>query len=246
VKQVEVEDAAGKPLKITLLSDWDLVFCLPYTVLTFLGVLAYRLVMAIVPIDPVFFFFKKSGISLSACLVLLPCFIAAASWVTTAAGAFSRADFGSALIVFLLAITLLVKLIVESLYLQDPHGRLAAMSEPSPRERAAFARIKQEAAALADQCVRHRYDKAFLYLGWLRTLLLLPAFICELALPWSWLRCALLLYVFLFCVLTDFEMVEHVSSHSAHGRMLVVGKAPWWARTAEVLRRYLVWPLFST
>jgi hypothetical protein len=27
--------------------------------------------------------------------------------------------------------------------------------------------------------------------------------------------------------------------------MLVVGKAPWWARTAEVLRRYLVWPLFG-
>jgi hypothetical protein len=44
MRWVEVEGAAGKPLKIILLSDGDLIFCGPFTLLSFLFQLAFRIV----------------------------------------------------------------------------------------------------------------------------------------------------------------------------------------------------------
>jgi len=49
----------------------------------------------------------------------------------------------------------------------------------------------------------------------------------------------------IFFAFNDFEHVEHLSSHSAHGRILIARNAPWWAAVAEFLRRYFVWPLFG-
>lgn len=246
MRWVEVEDAAGRPLKITLLSDWDLIFCVPFALLSFLFRSAFRISFA--PVDAAvglsYQIFTKAGLSLTGCLVSLPCLIAAASWVTAVTGPFSVASLISGAIVFLLAGTVFAKINGQFIHLEDPHGRIPPSPPVSRSDVATFDRIRREAASLPDACVRHRYDKGFLYCAWLRALLFLPAFVCELFLPTSWLRYALLLFVVVFA-LNDFERIEHVSSHSSHGRMLIAGNAPWWASVAESLRRNLVWPLFG-
>ena len=246
MRWVEVEDAVGRPLKITLLSDWDLIFCGPFTLLTFLFRWAFRISFALVNVAMLRTnqFLTKVGVSLTGRLVLLPCLIAAASRVTTVTGPFSGASLISGAIVFLLARTALLKINSQFMHLEDPHGRIPPRPPVSRSDVVTFDRIRREAAGLPDACVRHRYDKGYLYCAWVRALLFLPAFVCELFLPTSWLRYALLLFVVSFSF-SDFERIEHVSSHSAHGKMLIAGNAPWWASVAESLRRYLVWPLFG-
>jgi hypothetical protein len=242
MKWVRITDAAGKPLKITLLTDWDLLYCIPYMLLSFL----YRITRMIVylifrlMVAPTFALFTRSNASLTWAIVLFPCLIAAASAVTAVAGAFSIADFASALVLFLFGSTLFAKVVTHLFHLEDarfpPAGRL------SSREAATVTRMRVEAARLPDSCVRNTLDKSILYIGFLRTMLVFPALVCVVFLSASWLNYALNAYIALL-IFNDFEGIEHVSAHSTNGKLLIAQNAPWWARLVELLRRYIVWPL---
>lgn len=244
MKRVTVADAAGKPLKVALLTDWDLLYCIPYAVLAFL----YRATLVVVNLlvgavtAPLSVLFRKANLSLGWAIVLFPCFIAAASAVTAAAGSFSIPDLVSALVLFLYGATISSKVISHYFHLED--ARFPAAGKLSRREAATVARMREEAARLPDSCVRNAFDKSILYIGCLRTLLMLPALICAVLLPPSWLNYALIAYIVLH-VFNNFEAIEHVGSHSVNGQLLISQHAPWWTRAVEFLRRYVVWPLFG-
>jgi hypothetical protein len=247
MKRVIVPDAAGKSLKIALLTDWDLLYCLPYTLLSFVYVTARRVAFAVVskPVMLTGYLLTKLNVSFAAALVAFPLVIAGASWVTTVSGPFSAADLACALLVFMLGGALLAKVFIHHDHIQETFRQRTQPGAPvSSREAAALKRIKAEAAALPDSSVRNRLDKAILYAGFLKTLLVFPSFVCVIFLPASYLHFALLAYVASF-MFNDFEWIEHVSSHAAHGHLLKPAHAPWWARLAEMLRRYVVWPLFG-
>jgi hypothetical protein len=244
MRRVTVTDAAGRPLKITLLTDWDLLFCVPYSVVSFLyRIMRIGLYLVVqIPISAVMVTLTKCNVSLIWSIICFPILIAGASAMTATGGAFSSLDLVGAVTVFLIGAALMAKVLMNSPHFED--ARIPSRGKLSPSEVAAVARIRAEAATLPDSCVRNTLDKSILYVGFVRTLLFVPALICAVLLPASWVAYALDAYVVLF-VFNDFELIEHISAHAPNGRLLIAQNAPWWARFSESLRRYVVWPLFG-
>jgi hypothetical protein len=229
-----------------LLTDLDLIVALPYTIVSALAVTANDLFFRIVrlPMDPLYVWFSKANLSLVWSLVLFPLWIAAASLLTTLQGSFSLASLAGGLAVFLVGGTLLGKILAQYFHIEDVHDRVRTAGGVSKRESEGFKKIKNDGRALPRSCVRHEYDRMPLYIAWIKTMLMVPAFVVAVVLPPSWLDYALILYLALF-LFNDFERIEHIASHSLHGKLLIGPAAPWWARVAELLRRYVAWPLFG-
>lgn len=245
MRRARTADATGKPLWIFLFTDWDLLFCIPFTLLTTVFEVTRKWVFRGLQIllTPFFDLFTKANISLYWTIVLFPCFFAVCSWVGASYGDFSMAALGSSIALFLLGGVLFAKIRVHYFHIEDLLNRVKPARPLSAREAATVSKIQADAWRLEPH-VRHRFDKPLLYLGWLRSMLVLPAFVAMLILPPSWLNYALMAYVALF-TFNEFERIEHVSSHTTHGRLLVSEGAPWWARVAEFSRRCVVWPLFG-
>ncbi|MES2937812.1 MAG: hypothetical protein V4864_09020 [Pseudomonadota bacterium] len=235
MRRMETVDAMGKACRVVLLTDADLVFCVPYMLLSWIyrGLRKLAFAAIKVPVGLLFIAFSRANLDLASAFVLFPVLIAGASWVAQAYGPYSWPAFFGAVPVLLLGAMLLAKLLVHYYHIEDMRGRVRPGGRISAREARSFDRIRRDAAGLAGS-LRHPSDAPVLYLGQLKAMLMLPALCAALLLPAGWLHWALVVFVALFAF-NDFERCEHVASHAPHGRLLPPG-APWWARLAEAGR----------
>ena len=246
MRRVRITDSRGKPLTIVLLTDIELIVTVPYALLSALAGAAHGIFFRVVrlPLDPLYVWFSKGNLNLVWFLAFFPLLIAVASVLTTSQGSFSLLDLAGGLAVLLIGGTLLGKIITQYFHIEDAHDRVRTVGSVSKRESDGFKKIKDDGRGLPNDCVRHEHDKMPLYLAWLQTMLLVPAVVFAVALPSGWLNYALITYIALY-LFVDFERIEHIASHSPRGKLLIGAAAPWWARVADVLRRYIAWPLFG-
>jgi hypothetical protein len=249
MKRVPVRSAGGTPVRIILLDDLDLLFCVPYTMLALATHCALHGISVLVRavLRPIAGAFTEANGSLTWALVAFPGAVAAAACITSVRGPFSAADDLAAVAVLAWGLIVRVKI---SLYYEYARSRVR-LARPqvggrrqSRRERAAFDRFHREAASIPGEAVRTTHDKDIIYAAALRTLLFMPAFAIHLLLPPSALRYALIAFIAL-STYGVFEPTEHVSAHSKNGALLVAERAPWTWRMLDALRRHVVWGLFG-
>jgi hypothetical protein len=233
---VEVPDRLGRPIRVLAFGDGDLLFCIPFTLACLLFRLASQAVLhtLLVPIHLAargLRVFRGDALKLA---LVAPLPLAALFGASHAAPAL---DALAAIAAFLLVGVCTTRL---SGNLAGPRFAL------SPSEQRTLERMRREARSERNEWVKDRFSRPAVYWGAVMTLQVLPTLVLFLlAPPSSWFRLAMLAGLFLFARLANFETVEHIASHSVRGELLKRGGGWPIPRGLELIRRWVIWPLFS-
>ena len=247
MRRLTVRDRGRKASRILILSDIDLLFCVPYTALSALTHIAQGLLSSAIRraiVQPLLRMFRNANLPLIPAIVLLFPLVAAAEWLCTVAGPYSLTSLAIALAVLIYGMTIRAKVLLYYDYLEDPENVTSPPTRLSAADSSAYRLLRAEARSIPLTCVCHEYDRHVIHTGALRTVVVLPA-LCFLAItPEGWLALALAAYFATF-VFNNFERIEHIAAHTRCGKLLMGAKAPWALRLLEWLRRHILWPLFG-
>ncbi len=242
MKHAKTATASGRPIKVALLEDIDLLFCGPYFLVSLLMLMAQLLFRGLVSsvVKAVNFGVIRLNLNLFWLVVFNPLLLAV-GYGSASLRPFSNADYIASVIVFALTATIYLKMFSPISPTID--ARMA--STFSAREQRFLMGVtgSSEEGSGAPKAID--FSQETILGSTYRTILIVPYIVLALLAPFSAFGVSLALCVVMYWMQNDFEHVEHVASHSKGGVLIGPGPCPKSIRLVEAVRKYVVWPFFG-
>jgi hypothetical protein len=237
MRVVRVATAAGRTVRTVQLGDFDLLYCIPWTLASALFNLSLGAMFQLALLPSLALHRVALALNANALWLIVgaPLFIGLGVLASGSGGSYSALDAASALAVF--ALLLLAQSKLTAVLSEGSSGLPMSARENRARER-----LRDWGLHLPPGFLHEARSGRIFVLGCMATFLWLSSFAGLLLAPRGYLRLALIGSLIAFGSLFNFEEQEHLASHSPDGRLIKHWRASPALAALELLRRWIVFP----